>query len=76
MRILCRMVVWLVLILRLAAASSKSRGNLLLENLALRHQLLVLHRTAVLARLTTATNFQSPAARSSFDSVTAATKPS
>jgi hypothetical protein len=38
------MIVWLILILRLAAASLKSRRNLLLENLTLQHQLLVLSR--------------------------------
>jgi hypothetical protein len=38
------MVRWLILILRLAAASLKSRRNLLLENLALRPQLFVLSR--------------------------------
>jgi len=40
------MVGWLILLLRLALAAANSRRNLLLENLALRHQLLVLHRTA------------------------------
>ena len=35
------MLCWLTLLLRLAAAMVKSRGNLLLENLALRHQLLL-----------------------------------
>jgi len=46
------MVVWLVLILRLAAASLKSRRNVLLENLALRHQLLVLSQGSKRPRLT------------------------
>jgi len=46
------MVVWLVLILRLAAACLKSRRNVLLENLALRHQLLVLSRGSKRPRLT------------------------
>ena len=45
------MVRWLILILRLAAASLKSRRNLLLENLALRHQLLVLSRGSKRLRL-------------------------
>jgi len=38
------MIVWPILLLRLTAASLKSRRNLLLENLALHHQLLVLNR--------------------------------
>jgi len=46
------MVVWLILILRLAVASLRSRRNLLLENLALRHQLLVLSRGSNRPRLT------------------------
>jgi len=45
------MIVWLILILRLAGASLKSRRNLLLENLALRHQLVVLSRNARRPRL-------------------------
>ena len=45
------MVRWLILILRLAAASLKSRRNLLLENLALRHQLLILSRGSKRPRL-------------------------
>jgi len=40
------MVRWLILVLRIAVTSLKSRQNLLLENLALRHQLLVLNRTS------------------------------
>jgi hypothetical protein len=36
------MLRWLALLLRLAEATLKSRRNLLLENSALRHQLLVL----------------------------------
>jgi hypothetical protein len=51
-RTLDRMVVWLILILRLAAASLKSRQSVLLENLALRHQLLVLNRGSKRPRLT------------------------
>jgi hypothetical protein len=31
------MILWLILVLRLAAASLKSHRNLLLENLALQH---------------------------------------
>jgi len=46
------MVVWLILILHLAAASLKSRQSVLLENLALRHQLLVLNRGSKRPRLT------------------------
>jgi hypothetical protein len=46
------MIVWLILILRLAAASLKSRRNLLLENLTLQHQLLVLSRGSKRPRLT------------------------
>jgi hypothetical protein len=38
------MVRWLTLVLHLAVAGLKSRRNLLLEILALRHQLLVLSR--------------------------------
>jgi putative transposase len=45
------MVRGLILILHLAAASLKSRRNLLLENLALRHQLLVLSRGSKRPRL-------------------------
>lgn len=40
------MLCWLTFVLRLAAALLKSRRNLLLENVALRHQLLVLTRNA------------------------------
>jgi hypothetical protein len=39
-----RMIRWLNIVLRLLVAGLKSRRNLLLENLALRHQLLVLSR--------------------------------
>ena len=46
------MIVWLILVLRLAAASLRSRRNLLLENLALQHQLLVLSRASKRPRLT------------------------
>jgi len=46
------MVGWLILLLRFAVAAFNGRRNLLLENLALRHQLLVLHRTAKPPRLT------------------------
>ena len=49
--ILRRMVRWLMLILRLAVAREIS-PNLLLEYLALRHQLLVLSRTVKRPRLT------------------------
>jgi putative transposase len=42
---------WLVSFLRFLVASFKSRRNLLLENLALRHQLLVLNRTSKQPRL-------------------------
>ena len=45
------MVGWLILLLGFAVAAFKGRRNLLLENLALRHQLLVLHRTAKRPRL-------------------------
>jgi hypothetical protein len=45
------MLCWLTLLLSLAAASLKSRENLLLENLALRHQLLVLTRNPSRPRL-------------------------
>ena len=37
------MVGWLILLLRFAVAAVNGRRNLLLEDLALRHQLLVLH---------------------------------
>jgi hypothetical protein len=43
--ILPRMVAWFMLLLRLSVATLQRRRDLLLENLALRHQLLVLHRT-------------------------------
>ena len=46
------MVGWLILLLRFAVAAFNGRRNLLLENLALHHQLLVLHRTAKRPRLT------------------------
>ena len=46
-----RMLRWSFILLRLAAAILKSRRNLLLENLALRHQLLVLGRNARRPRL-------------------------
>ena len=46
------MIVWLILILRLVAASLKSRRNSLLENLTLQHQLLVLSRGSKRPRLT------------------------
>src|SRR5260370_42249726 len=50
--ILCRMIRWLTVALRLALAGLKSHRNLLLENLALRHQLLVLSRGSNRPRLT------------------------
>jgi hypothetical protein len=46
------MIRWLTFVLRLAAALLKSRRNLLLENLALRHQLVVLTRNAQRSRWT------------------------
>ena len=46
------MICWLILLLRLVLAGLKSRRNLLLENLALRHQLLVLRRSSNRPRLT------------------------
>jgi len=46
LKILCRIVHWLIVLIRLVVARLKSRRNLLLENLALRHQLLVLHRSS------------------------------
>jgi len=46
------MVLWLILVVRLVVTSLKSRRNLLLENLALRHQLLVLNRSPKRPRLT------------------------
>jgi len=45
------MVAWLVLLSRLAVAMWQRRRDLVLENLALRHQLLVLHRAAKPPRL-------------------------
>jgi len=45
------MLRWLTFVLRLAAVLLKSRRNLLLENLALRHQLLVLSRNTRRPRL-------------------------
>ena len=38
------MIRWLTVVLRLAIAGLKSRRSLLLENLALSHQLLILSR--------------------------------
>jgi putative transposase len=46
------MLRWLTFVLRLAAVLLKSRRNLLLENLALRHQLLVLTRNSTRLRWT------------------------
>jgi len=46
------MVGWLILLSRFAVAALKGRQSLLLENLTLRHQLLVLHRNAKRPRLT------------------------
>jgi putative transposase len=46
------MICWLIILLRLVLAGLKSRRNLLLENLALRHQLLVLCRSSNRPRLT------------------------
>lgn len=40
------MIRWLIVLLRLAEAGLKSRRNLLLENLVLRHQMLVLSRSS------------------------------
>ena len=45
------MVAWFMLLLRLAVATLQRRRDLVLENLALRHQLLVLHRTTRPPRL-------------------------
>ncbi|MBE7499579.1 MAG: hypothetical protein HS113_04580 [Verrucomicrobiales bacterium] len=45
------MVAWFMLLFRLAVATLRRRRDLVFENLALRHQLLVLHRTAKLPRL-------------------------
>jgi hypothetical protein len=45
------MIRWLSVLLSLAAAGLKSRRNLLLENLTLRHQLLVLTRNSRRPRL-------------------------
>lgn len=50
--ILGGMIRWLILMLHLALAGLKSRRNLLLEILALRHQLLVLSRNSKRPRLT------------------------
>ena len=50
--ILCRMNRWLTVVLRLVVAGLKSRRNLLFENLALRHQVLVLCRRSKRPRLT------------------------
>ena len=46
------MICWLILLIRLVVAGLKSRRNLLLENLALRHQLLVLRRSSNRPQLT------------------------
>jgi len=46
------MTCWLTVVLRLAVAGLRSRRNLVLENLALRHQLLVLSRGSNRQRLT------------------------
>lgn len=46
------MICWLILLLPLVLTGLKSRRNLLLENLALRHQLLVLRRSSNRPRLT------------------------
>jgi hypothetical protein len=46
------MIGWLTIVLRLAVVGLKSRRNVLLENLALRHQLLVLSRGSNRPRLT------------------------
>ncbi len=45
------MICWLAFLLRLVVAGLKTRRNLLLENLALRHQLLVLRRSSNRPRL-------------------------
>jgi hypothetical protein len=46
------MIRWLNLVLHLAVAGLKSRQSLLLEMLALQHQLLVLNRSSKRPRLT------------------------
>ena len=46
------MLAWLTMVVQVAFAGLNSRRNLLLENLALRHQLLVLSRTNKRPRLT------------------------
>ena len=46
------MIRWLIVLIHLVEAGLKSRRNLLLENLALRHQLLVLRRSSNRLRLT------------------------
>jgi putative transposase len=46
------MIRWLIVLIHLVVAGLKSRRNLLLENLALRHQLLVLRRNSNRVRLT------------------------
>ncbi len=46
------MTCWLIVLIRLVVAGTKFRRNLLLENLALRHQLLVLRRSFNRPRLT------------------------
>ena len=46
------MICWVILLLRPVLTGLKSRRNLLLENLALRHQLLVLGRSSNRPRLT------------------------
>ena len=50
--ILCRMIHWLIVLIRLVLTGLKSRRNLLLENLVLLHQLLVLRRSSNLPRMT------------------------
>ena len=46
------MICWLIVLIRLVVAGLNTRRNLLLENLALRHQLLVLRRIFNWLRLT------------------------
>jgi hypothetical protein len=46
------MTCWLIVLIRLVVAGVGSRRNLLLKNLALRHQLLVLRRSSSQPRLT------------------------
>ena len=52
-----RMLCWITLVFRLVAAVLKSRSRLLLENLALRHQLQLLTRTAKPPRWTLSDRF-------------------